>query len=108
MDLDIVLNRLVEGAKYAILREDKSDYSAVDWRDERGKPTERECLAEWAVYEADQAVDYGDLTEEAYREAWTRDEFEEAYFEKEFEDKPEKMDALQSLRADIKRDISDS
>ena len=41
-----------------------------------------------------------------YRKVITSDAFQEAYFEKEFESKPEKMAALQGLREDIKTEIS--
>jgi len=44
--------------------------------------------------------------EMAYSTAWTQAEFEEAYFEKEYEDKPEKMLALQAKRIKIKEQIN--
>lgn len=70
-------------------------------------PTEAEMQAvQDTITAEDAAAEPARLRKQAYRKAITADDFQEAYFEKEFENKPEKMDSLQALRVVIKADIA--
>ena len=54
MDIQGIIQRLVSGADYTFLDGGGSSYDDIlEWRDQRIKPTEAECLTQWDIMVAE-------------------------------------------------------